>query len=267
MFFLILPLMGLVFPPPTLASCPTGYYLADPQCIACTPCLPPLETVPPCGPGPEPGSCVGGIQVAVSISGAVSTSINLTLALSNYSGSAGPLQESYGISARSLTCPAGQYRSSVSRLCTPCTICPQESNETSPCTENSDRVCGASLTVGFRVEGASFLSNFKAPEGLAVSPVVSDDIQVIVQAIPCANDQFRSPEDQLCHPCSVCAPGDIQLRACTASGDRVCSNSVAFSLEIAGSTSVDPQGIDLTQLKARLASALAYSQPDRKSVV
>ena len=91
---------------------------------------------------------------------------------------------------------------------------------------------------------------------------MSEDIQLSVVQIPCADEQFRSPDDQLCRACSVCAQGDVELRGFSLDGDRVCSNSITLRLDALGSTGtrVDVQAIDLTAHKARLAQALAYDR-------
>jgi hypothetical protein len=249
-----------------LRACPEGFYASTDgaSCLACAPCPAPHVFEPACGPGPVPGECVSGIQVLVAINGDVVPGMNLTLGLGNWSAVPGLIQDASTIIARSRPCPAGQFRSPISRLCVACTVCHPPDNETSSCTTDSDRTCGSALVVGFRVQGASFLN----PIDLIKSGVnltnfqglVQEDVDISVLQIPCVEGQFRSPEDQLCHACSSCLPGDIELRPCSISGDRVCSNSIQLNLDILGNTGINVQAIDLTALKARLASALAYTQ-------
>ena len=207
MLLLVLPLMMLACPCPACAKCPGAFHLSDLTCLACAQCPALLTLTPSCGPGPEPGVCLGGLRVTVSIDGAGASPVNLTLALSNYSGVAGAVQVAYSVTVGRLLCPLEHFRSVVSQLCVSCTICQPPANETSPCTGEADRVCGTVLAVGFEVQGASFLSEFQPPGGLAAQPVVSEDIKLSIVQIPCADAQFRSPDDQLCSAWRArCAP-------------------------------------------------------------
>lgn len=245
-------------------ACPANFYLSNDgaSCLVCAPCPAPHVFNPACGPGPTPGECVSGIQVTVAINGAVLPGLNLTLGLRNFSAVQGQIQDASQIVAGRRLCPAEQFRSPVSQLCVPCTVCKPPANETGPCTTDSDRTCGDALNVGFRVQGASFLNPVDSM-GLGFDGVpfqVLDDSDIIVRQIPCSDGQFRSPEDHLCRACSQCLPEEIELRPCLVDGDRVCSNSIQISLDVLDTTRISQQAIDLTALKARLAFALAYSQ-------
>ena len=82
-----------------LCNVPGGFYLPNITCLVCAPCPAPLTLTPSCGPGPEPGVCLGGLRVTVSIDGAGASPVNVTLALSNYLGVACPVQEDYSVTA------------------------------------------------------------------------------------------------------------------------------------------------------------------------
>ena len=112
MLLLVLPLMVLVCPGPACTTC-----LRRAPVVFCCPISrasyarrAPLRSPSPLRVGlaptpPEPGVCLGGLRVTVSIDGAGASPVNLTLALSNYSGVAGQVQEEYSVTEGRHPCP------------------------------------------------------------------------------------------------------------------------------------------------------------------
>lgn len=167
------------------------------------------------------------------------------------------------VSVAKQACPPGQFRSDTNALCRVCSLCPPLVDEAVPCATETDRVCGSSLVVGFKVEGVSFLSQPLAQlPGLPYfDQVIREDIGIETRLIPCKPGQFRDLESQLCRACTTCRPGEPELRACAPQHDRWCAGAIQVNLEVLGSAGVDMKNLDLTALQARLSEALALSDP------
>ena len=231
-------------------ACPPAYFPSGGLCRPCPPCPPPLLLLVPCGP--TAGVCGSGITVTVQIDGADPR--NLT-----YNGTVWPAA---AYDTAYATCPPDQYHSDADDLCHACRNCtPPLIVESVPCSFASDRVCVPAIVVSVVASGVDFLLNPAALANFSAQPVASEDIAVDVELIPCTSAQFRSPETQLCTPCTACAPGQAELRPCLPFSDRLCNNSLLIELAILGAAGVNLSLLNLTQLLGGLDFALAQ-QPE-----
>jgi len=335
--------------------CPPGFYLSEDgaSCLTCAPCPEPYAQVAPCGPGPSSGVCGSGLRVELRFEGLDAAALNLTVALSNYSGLAAPALDAHALDVqlrpcpvanqfRSLmdmlchpcqtcappipveaspcvtahdrvcippiavmfqangtdlildpslliqllstiaangfnasfsyatynqvyvqriACPADQYRSQTTALCTPCTPCPALRLQSTPCTPDADRVCGTSLVSGFLLQGLPFTGRIAGDWNLSLFQFGPDGNALPVSAAPCPAGRFRSPLDGLCRACTVCAPDEVLLRNCSTAGDRICSSQLQIDLSALAAAGVNTSRLDLPALRGILSAALSASQP------
>ena len=160
-----------------------------------------------------------------------------------------------------IPCPADHYRSRTTGACAPCTPCPPLTLQSAPCTPDADRACGTSLVSGFLMNGAPFAGRIAGDWDLALFQTGPGGDPLVIPAAPCPPARFRSPLDGLCRACTVCAPGEVQLRNCSSAGDRVCAGAVRIDLSALAAAGVNTSGLDLPALQGVLAAALAASQP------
>ena len=260
----------LVEPNPCLAS----QYRSDldTMCHACRVCQPPLPVeVGPCSIRSD-RVCAPPLVVQFQAQATRDAALDprsaglaaLLASSSRNNFSAGLTQSVYDrVSVAKMPCPTGRFRSDTDGLCHPCKTCPPLVDEAVPCATDTDRACGTSLVVGFRAEGVALLTqhDVEFPAVAHFDQSAREDVDVVVVQTPCVPGQFRALDDQLCHACTLCRPGESELRGCGLDHDRWCAGSVRISLDVLGAAGVDTASLDLTSLQARLEQALALSQP------
>lgn len=224
--------------PPSVCVCPPGFYLSfehQQSCQPCPECAAPYTRLSPCGPGPAQGTCGGGLQLELSIVGV--SSVNLTVALTNYSGRADPPVDATALNVALKPCPTPEeYRSLADLQCHPCQICrPPVPVEAAPCVTEHDRLCIPPVTVMLQANGSNLFLNpgllvellaSLSRNGFNSSYLVRNYDQVYVTRIPCPSDQYRSQVTGECLPCTACPPLTLESTPCTPDADRVCDTSL-----------------------------------------
>ena len=227
------------FLPRSAGLCPPGFYLSGnlASCAPCEPCPPSFQRLSPCGPGDNPGVCGSGLQIDLLIGGVEAARLNLTVALANYSGYAGPASDATGLDVILRPCPTVyEYRSLVDFLCRPCQTCrPPTPVEAGPCVTASDRVCIPPIAVMLQANGTDLildpsllirLLSTLAINGFNASFSYATYNQVYVTRIPCPPDHYRSKRTGACTPCTPCPPLTLQSAPCTPDADRACGTSL-----------------------------------------
>ena len=227
--------------------CPPGFYLSGDgaSCLTCAPCPEPYAQVAPCGPGPSSGVCGSGLRVELRIAGTGASGLNLTVALSNFSGLAAPAVDVHALDVQLQPCPvSNQYRSLVDLLCHTCQTCaPPIPVEASPCVTAHDRVCIPPIVFMLQANGTDLildpslliqLLSTIAANGFNASFSYATYNQVYVRRIACPPDQFRSQVTGACEPCTPCPALRLQSTPCTPDADRVCGTSLVSGFLLQG---------------------------------
>ena len=253
-----------------LKPCPTVYEyrsLVDFLCHPCQTCRTPTPVeAGPCVTAHD-RVCIPPIAVMLQVNGTdlildPSLLIQLlsTIAANGYNASFSYATYNQVYVTR-IPCPADHYRSKITGACTPCTPCPPLTLQSAPCTPDADRTCGTSLVSGFLMNNAPFTGQIAGDWDLALFQTGPNGDPLVISTSPCPPALFRSPLDGLCRACTVCAPGEIQLRNCSSAGDRVCTGPIRIDLSALAAAGVNTSRLDLPALQAVLAAALAASQP------
>lgn len=253
-----------------LRPCPTVYEyrsLSDMLCHPCQICRPPTPVeAGPCVTAHD-RVCIPPIAVMFQVNGtdlvldpSLLVALLATLARNGFNASFSSATYNQVYVTR-IPCPPDHYRSKLTGACTPCSPCPPLTLQSAPCTPDADRACGTSLVSGFLLNGAPFVGQLAGAWDLSLFQTGPDGDPLVIPAAPCPTNHFRSPLDGLCRACTVCAPGEFQLRNCSGAGDRVCAGPVRIDLSALAAAGVNTSRLDLPALQGVLAAALAASQP------